>query len=404
MPDSPITLEEYDPVEFSRDELPETVSEELWEEHGSKIDVEFPTRKTRGKWILKNKGYAGRIIIDSNWEFQLEPKTSVNTILGMLKYAYSLESFDFQNRLYNADSLTEFFDGLAFMLAKGVLKRQQQGLHKNYVKREKQMSTVKGRIDFNKTTRRPWEAKPHVSYREITADIDDNQILLWTLEKILSSDAPSEPTMQTVRRAYRPMASGVSLKSITAEDCTGREYRRLNQDYEQLHALCHLILDTTIPTRNAGNKRMLPFIVDMARLYESFVAEWLSGHLPSGYSVQEQEHVDIGDSGRQYDVDLVFYFGSNAVAIADTKYKVPSEPATGDISQVVAYAEAKGVQNAFLIYPETLENPINTQVGGIDVGTLTFGLEDDLQIEGERFLTDFNREVIMSYGLSPVTS
>ena len=400
MPESPITLSEYTSVEFGQDELPDAVGETLWEDYGSKIDVEFPTRKTNGKWVLTNQGYGGRISINSDWSFELEPKTTVRTILGMLEYAYDLESFEILDGLYDADTLTDYFDEIARTLAKGVVRRQQQGLHKNYVEREEQLSAVKGSIDFNKTARRPWDANPHVQHREITVDSEDNQILLWTLQKILSSDAPSESTMETVRRAYRPMASEISLKPFRAEDCIGREYRRLNQDYEPLHALCRLILDTATPTRSVGEERMLPFIVDMARLYESFVAEWLDLHLPSQHSVEAQEPVEIGDSGRSYDVDLVFYQGDNAVAVADTKYKVPSEPAAEDISQVIAYAEAKQVERAFLVYPEVLDNTINTSVGDIDVNTLTFGLSDDLGEEGENFVMEFKRTMLSAYGLA----
>jgi len=399
VPDSPITLEEYTPVEIDRGNFPDAVGDELWEEHGSQINVEFPTRKTQGKWVLTNQGYGGHIHIDSEWSFELETKTPVRTILGMLEYAYDLDSFDFLDGLYDADSLSDYFDEIAHTLAKNVVTRQQKGLHKSYVDREEQTSVVKGRIDFSKTAREPWKPKPHVKHREITVDVEDNQILLWTLQKILSSDAPSESTLQTVRRAYRPMASDVSLTPFRAEDCVGREYRRLNNDYEALHALCHLILDTIAPTRSVGEKRMIPFIVDMARLYESFVFKWIDQHLPSRYSVMEQEQVDIGDSGRQFDVDLVFYNDSDAIAVADTKYKTPSQPSTEDISQVISYAEARGVEKAFLVYPEELDNPIGTTVGDVRVETLTFGLERDLNDEGELFVSEFERAVMGGFGV-----
>lgn len=399
MPYAPITLKEYTPVTLDSNDLPPDVGDKLWEEYGSKIDVEFPTRATQGQWVLTNQGYGGHIRINPQWSFELEPKTSVQTILGMLEYAYNLESFEFLDGLYDADSLTDYFDEIANTLAKNVISRQQKGLYKNYVEREEQMGAVKGSIDFNKTAREPWKAKPHVRHREITVDIEDNQILLWTLQKILSSDAPSASTLQTVRRAYRPMTTDVSLKSFRAEDCVGREYRRLNHDYESMHALCHLILDTVAPTHTTGDERMIPFIVDMARLYESFVAEWLTEHLPPKYSVITQEQVDIGDSGRQFNIDLVVYSGSDAVAVCDTKYKIPTQPSTEDLSQVLAYAEAKGVTDAFLIYPEQLDNPIDTEIGDIHIDTLTFGLENDLYKQGQKFISELDRAVVSKSGL-----
>jgi len=390
VPDDPITLEEYETEEFNEADIPVEIGEEIWEEYGDKIDIEFPTRKTGGKWRLTNQGYGGRVRLDEEWSFVFEPKTSVRTILGMLEYAYDLDSLEILEGLYDADSLADYFDEIASTLAKSVMRRQRQGLHKNYVEKEEQTAAVKGRIDFNKTARRPWEAKPHVKYREMTVDIEDNQILLWTLQKVLTSDVPSESTLQSVRRAYRSMASEVSLERFRASDCVGREYRRLNQDYEQLHALCHLILDAAAPTRSPGDRRMIPFIVDMETLYERFVANWLDDHLEPPYSVSAQEEVPIGDSGRDYEIDLVIYRDGKAVTIADTKYKVPSQPATDDISQVISYAEAKSVERAYLVYPESLTNPINTRVGDVDVGTLAFRLGDDLDDEGNDFLAELS--------------
>jgi len=51
------------------------------------------------------------------------------------------------------------------------------------------------------------------------------------------------------------------------------------------------ILEHSGSTHHAGDHTMLPFLVDMARLYELFVAEWLKTRLPKGWSVESQERV-----------------------------------------------------------------------------------------------------------------
>lgn len=117
--------------------------------------------------------------------------------------------------------------------------------------------------------------------------------------------------------------------------------------------------------------------------------------------VEAQEPADIGDSGRAYIIDLVFYQGDDAIGVADTKYKVPSETATDDISQVIAYAEAKQVERAFLVYPEELDNPIDTTVEDFNVNTLTFGQGEGPGGEGDQFTAEFNRTFPSSYELTP---
>ena len=68
---------------------------------------------------------------------------------------------------------------------------------------------------------------------------------------------------------------------------------------------------------------MVPFLVDMARLYESFVAQWLKTNL-SHYCVriQQREYLDPKKIF-YFDIDLVLYEtqGQTARYILDTKYK-----------------------------------------------------------------------------------
>jgi len=78
----------------------------------------------------------------------------------------------------------------------------------------------------------------------------------------------------------------------------------------------------------------------------------------------------------------------NVVAVVDTKYKVPDSPSTDDVSQVLAYAEAKGCQEAFLVYPIALKKPLDTRIGKIRVRTLTFLLDGDLDTNGCSFVRD----------------
>jgi 5-methylcytosine-specific restriction enzyme subunit McrC len=137
-----------------------------------------------------------------------------------------------------------------------------------------------------------------------------------------------------------------------------------------------------------GDRKMLPFLVNMERLYELFVAEWLKAHLPEGVSLSVQEKVDIGE--RQiltFTIDLVLYDTATGetICVVDTKYKAKDKPEASDVTQVVAYAEMKGCKGAVLVYPEPLPNPLNEPVGKIRVQSLTFSLSGDLEEAGKTF-------------------
>jgi len=134
---------------------------------------------------------------------------------------------------------------------------------------------------------------------------------------------------------------------------------------------------------------MIPFLVDMAKLYELFVAEWLKAQKLLNFVVKSHEEIVIGQDGRiKFNIDLVVYErdSQKALFVLDTKYKAPDHPGNDDISQVVTYATSKGCHEAILIYPKPLN--LDERVGKIRVRSLTFSLDGDLEEAGSRFLYD----------------
>ncbi len=132
---------------------------------------------------------------------------------------------------------------------------------------------------------------------------------------------------------------------------------------------------------------MLPFLVNMARLYELFIAEWLKQYLPKNLLLKFQEQINISKTV-YFKTDLVLYDISTGTAryILDTKYKTPNQPAAHDIAQVVAYAVSKDCNEAVLVYPADLTHPLDEWVGNIRVRSLTFCLDGNLEHTGQDFL------------------
>ena len=52
----------------------------------------------------------------------------------------------------------------------------------------------------------------------------------------------------------------------------------------------------------------------------------------------------------------------------------------------MTYAEAKGCADAVLIYPAHISKPINEKIGGINVRTLSFCLDGDIDKSGDEFI------------------
>jgi 5-methylcytosine-specific restriction enzyme subunit McrC len=72
--------------------------------------------------------------------------------------------------------------------------------------------------------------------------------------------------------------------------------------------------------------------------------------------------------------------------VLDTKYKRGHAPLSSDIEQVTAYAEAKGANEAILVYPVSMSDTLDSPIGRIRVRSVTFSLDSDLEAAGSWFL------------------
>ena len=386
-----IELKEYETRRFPKVEISEELGLKIWESYGSQISIDEPSFKNGNQWCLTPTGWAGQIPLTPELEIALLPKVDIKNLFGMLEYAYWLnrKSLKFLDGLTDCDSLEEFYETLANFLALRVLDRGRKGFFRSYQPRRDKIPYVRGRFDLRKSCQKPWVVKPECSYEEHTSDVEDNQILAWTLRRILQSGVCTERSLPQVRRAYQSLRGLTTPIPCDPQDCAGRLYNRLNQDYQPMHALCRFFLEQSGPSHRIGDRTMIPFLVDMPKLYELFVAEWLKAQKLPDFVVKSHVPVVIGKEGRiKFDIDLVVYerYTQKARFVLDTKYKAPDHPGNDDISQVVTYATAKGCHEAILIYPKPLN--LDERVGKIRVRSLTFSLDGDLEEAGRRFLQD----------------
>ncbi|HEY9849677.1 MAG TPA: restriction endonuclease [Leptolyngbyaceae cyanobacterium] len=392
-------LEEYKIKELSRSEINDRALNLLWERYKEKkekketvgVEVEFPSPKTNNQWQIKSKGWVGYIPLTPEFVLYLKPKVKVSNIFRMWEYAYNFERFKIFDGQINCGKIEDYYSQIAKVLAKRIIDRERQGLYRAYVPKTDHLTFVRGRIDIQNAIQKPWDIKLKCHYDEQTVDIEDNQILAWTLYIIIRSSLWKQqvPVPRSVREAYHALQGLVTLKEFKPEDFIGRNYNYLNQDYQLLHSLCRFFLEGTGPSHEKGDRTMLPFLIDMAKLYELFVAEWLKENLPSHLFLKFQEHINISDR-ISFKTDIVIYENTTGKPsyILDTKYKTPSSPAADDVAQVIAYAVSKECQDVVLVYPTSLKYPLNEQVGDIRVRSLTFFLNGNLEQAGQAFLKD----------------
>jgi 5-methylcytosine-specific restriction enzyme subunit McrC len=389
-------LSEYAATRLPQAALSMDTAEALYRRYGAQISVEFPSFKTDYAWELTPQGWVGQIPITPDLTLILVPKTPIGNLFRMLEYAYHLKSFQFLDGLVATDALEDLYERLAGILAKRVLDRARRGLYRAYVGREERLSHLSGRMNLRQMIQRPWAVDLPCRYEEHTADIDDNQILAWTLGVILRAGVCTERTQSTVRKAYRTLQTATGPAQFSPQDCVRRLYNRLNEDYQPMHALSRFFLEHAGPSHKVGDRTMVPFLVNMARLYELFVAEWLQQHLPEHLALRSQEQVWLNEANSLHaDIDLTLtdLRTGRTLCVLDTKYKVPEAAATSDFYQAVTYAKLKDTETAFLVYPAPLAAPLNGSAGEIRVRSCTFPIDGDLETAGQAFLSSLLRIV-----------
>ncbi len=382
-----LSLVEYQRLDL--DSMESSVAERLRDDYGTIIGVKSPF-DNHGKWGLTSQGWVGFLPVTADFGLSLEPKVPLVSLFRMLETAYRLDGLRLFDSLFDSEGLDEIFERLATILARRVLDRTRKGLFGAYVSRDEPLQYLRGRLDLVDHTRSPWRVGIRCRFEEHTPDLADNQILLWTLLRIARSGICRGEGRPWVRSACRALSGLVTLSPYAAADASGRLYHRLNADYEPLHALCRFFLDNMGPTHELGDRKMLPFLIDMAKLFESFVAEWLKAHLPSHLEVAFQENLALGSSGQvTFRVDLVLRDSETKriLAVLDTKYKDNSEPLPADVQQVLAYAATCNCRHAFLVYPRELGTPFSAEVRHHSVAALGFPLDGDLEVDGQLWLS-----------------
>jgi 5-methylcytosine-specific restriction enzyme subunit McrC len=384
-----LELIEYEPLELGAHQLSVSEAEAIYKAGDKKVSVESPGPQTDGMWRIVSNGWVGFLPVSPELGVSLQPRVELGNLFRMLEYAYNLKSFEMFDGIVESSSLEDFYERLANVLARRVLDRARKGLYRSYLEWQDRLACIRGRVDVGRALARPWDPSLRCHFEEHTADIEENQILVHTLETVARSGMCTERVLPSVRRAFRAVSGFASPHRVGPADCLGRLYNRLNDDYRPMHALCRFFLEHAGPTLQVGDHDMIPFVLNMPRLFEQFVAEWMRAHLPGGFSLTPQYSMSFGDQGEftiQIDLLLSDAETGQALCVLDTKYKIPDRPSMEDIEQVVAYAVAKNCGAAALVYPRPLDHELDLKWGGsVHVRSFSFDLRGTLEEAGRAF-------------------
>jgi len=316
--------------------------------------------------------FVGHFILPSGTIFYIMPKIRAANVFRMLAFVYASwgdEPFEEADVLFARED-DFLFEPLVELLNQLVAKRARRGLLQDYVQNEDNLRVLKGTVKFGPHIRDNVPAHPDrlfCRFYENTFDIEDNQIIKWTLRTLMSL-APiwSDPTVRILRANLRQF-DAVSLKRPNRNTFDRRHYHRLNDDYRLIHSLCRLFLDFTSISEAPGEISFRGFCLNMNELFESFVIEaFLRVTKGTEFSALVKRSCLLSEDRSDFAVPIIpdvrIVNGGTVVSIVDAKYKkIEGDFANHDFYQVLSYGTALNCGRTYLFFPTT-EYAIDGQV------------------------------------------
>jgi 5-methylcytosine-specific restriction enzyme subunit McrC len=385
-----LNLREEDTGRFPRASLNDP--DVLALKHSDKFEVEPASVFNEYIHGVRSRGWVGQIPVGDDLLVRVAPKVSIGNLFRMLEVAYNLGSF----RLFDGDikieSIDDFYDRIVSILAQRVIDRARKGLYRNYISESDDLPYVRGSINVLGAALNGVCGIPRIpcSYEEHTADLKDNRILFWTLNQVRRQAISREKVRSELDRARRALAGTISPECFSPKDCVQEFYHRLNDDYKPMHSLCRFILEQTGPGIESGDRNFMPFEVNMPRLFESFVAEWLRINAFPGMTVRCQHKARLVanfDMEIRIDILICEEGSQKPIAVLDTKYKASELPAPDDITQIAFYAGELQVDHGMFVYPTSVAQPFKmVHANKITIETLVFDIGQSPDVAGPVFL------------------
>jgi 5-methylcytosine-specific restriction enzyme subunit McrC len=332
-----------------------------------------------GEHVVRPRGRIGWVPVGDRTAVRIAPKVPVVQIFRMLEVAFDLPSLRFDDGSATTPEVEGVYERLALLLAEKVNGRVRRGLAKGYVAFLDELGAVRGTIDLPRTlpALARGGARLVCDFEEHSCDVEDNRLLLWALHRALAG--PLRPAVkERVSRAHRALLNSVQLKAYPANAFDGRSYDRLNADYEPMHRICRLIVESSGPDLGEGEARFVPFRLDFPALFETFVARALGRELNPRWCVRPHVKRPVGrPAAFDADIDIVVLERGTRkpVLVIDTKHK--AELASADVYQVSFYAHQIGAGRALLLYSREPAPRLRACNGGVEVEARGLDLERD---------------------------
>ena len=279
----------------------------------------------------------------------------IKNIYYMLSYAFTtLNQGEYED--IAKESFDHIHDLFAAILSKGIARQLKQGLYREYVGKEENLTELRGKIDLNGTIRNRMAKKQQLfcEYDELSVNILLNQILKTTAFLLLRHPDVASDHKMLLKQEMLFFSNVDTVKQPTMIRWSSIRFHRNNASYRMLISLCQLILEGMLLTNEQGEYRLASFLDQqhMERLYEKFILEYYQQEHPELHTAASQISwaldEGVGTMLPTMQTDITLSNGKN-VLIIDAKYYTKTLQSqydtysihSGNLYQIFTYVKNK---------------------------------------------------------------
>ena len=282
---------------------------------------------------------------------------------------------------------------------------QRQGLVKKYYKQTKNVTALKGKLEFARhiTKNLIHKERFYTTHQIYDKDHQLHQILNLALDIIeqVSKGSYLYPKCKRVQLDF-PEVSSINCNASTFEKI---KLNRKTKPYETALEIARLIILNYAPNISSGSERMLALLFDMNSLWEEYILVQLKkACILKPYEILGQQSKSFWGN-MTIRPDILIKQGDTTKIVIDTKWKRidSNKPSTNDLRQMYVYNEHWKSNCSILLYPGEKQEKIFHQpfhhpkhsCGIMKMNVLDSNGKLDKTI-GEKIITAFQNEGFLS--------
>lgn len=256
-------------------------------------------------------------------------KVPIKNALFMYSYIWDkVENKDYTNLSAEDDFKSSNIYAELFLI--NISKIIKRGLYKEYIVRNDELSTIKGKIDIISTINNQSlrNGKIFCEYDELEENNIYNQILKYIAIRLYKSYDINKENKKKLNKVILYF-NQVDYVEITKDSFNRLIFDRSNYYYFYILKICELIFNSQILSNNSG-KYMFYDLFDsdegMERVFELFVNKFYDHELPKKYKVSYQSQINWQLTGGDKSILPVMKMDTliktvEETIIIDTKYK-----------------------------------------------------------------------------------